>query len=210
VLDAIDSVHGDGELPDLPIVTQKRTRSGQMGGFEVSRSGEKYTGAIRIVINSAGENMEFYFAHEVGHFLDFQAIEGLGFASRNIRSEDSLMAEWAKAVTNSKAAQTLLSKYKDPENFRVEISVGGGGGGIPRRYQSTPDKNHLRYLLGTDELWARSYAQYIAESSGSSILLEQLERERQDKVYGERQWETDDFKPIREAIDNLFSSLGWR
>ena len=63
------------------------------------------------------------------------------------------------------------------------------------------------YFLKREEIWARAYAQYIAEKSGNPILLADLARAREYNPA--RQWATEDFKPISDAIDALFTTLGW-
>ena len=72
------------------------------------------------------------------------------------------------------------------------------------------DRKYLRYLLRHDELWARSYAQYIAVKSGDTTLLKELAETRAEKnLYNQKQWSEDDFKPILKAMDALFTTLGW-
>lgn len=212
-IDAIDSVHGDGELPELPVKTVSAKKSKKMGGFEAQYYRSLYSSntpdpkANKITINSAGEHMEFTFIHEVGHYLDFQVLGGLDFGSTHVTAEGQLMHEWGLAVKNSEATQALVRKYKNPDSFEVEIVDDWGRG--QHVYTSKPNKDHILYLLDNKELWARSYAQYIAEKSGDPVLLEQLDKERQDKVYGERHWSKEDFAPISKAIDDMFESLGW-
>jgi hypothetical protein len=58
-----------------------------------------------------------------------------------------------------------------------------------------------------DELWARSYAQFVARRSGSSALQASLDGLRQrpsDAVYYPLQWDDDDFVEIDRAIEELF------
>lgn len=68
-----------------------------------------------------------------------------------------------------------------------------------RSYQGT--------LLEPEEIWARAYAQYIAEKSGNATLLADLQRVRERDPA--RQWATEDFKPIATAIETMFNELGW-
>ena len=67
------------------------------------------------------------------------------------------------------------------------------------------------YLRNPKELWARSYAQYIARKSGDKILMEELEKTVKctyNDLY-HAQWDTDDFAPIMEAMDQLFQAKKW-
>jgi hypothetical protein len=68
-------------------------------------------------------------------------------------------------------------------------------------------------LLLLDELWARSYAQYVAIRSGSRTLtssLNSLRKHEPGRVYYPLQWEDADFDGIDEAIEELFRRIGWR
>ena len=72
------------------------------------------------------------------------------------------------------------------------------------------DPNHINYLLSPHELFARSFAQYIAVSSGDKILKQHLDETREMPGYGVSQWSDDDFGPIKSAFDKYFESIGWK
>ena len=61
------------------------------------------------------------------------------------------------------------------------------------------------------ELWARSYAQYIAWRSGSVVLQSDLNRvlRHEDPRIRVRYWPYDEFAPIAAAIDRLMEARGW-
>ena len=61
--------------------------------------------------------------------------------------------------------------------------------------------------MSDEELWARSYAQYIAKKSGNQDMNAQL-AEMQESPFPS-QWSDDDFAPIMEAIDGIFRAKGW-
>lgn len=121
------------------------------------------------------------------------------------------LAEWREAVTNSKAVQTLKTWREAPRHQRGTTTPAGD---IPQHL----DYDHLRYLLQTHEVFARSYAQYIAVRSKDAVGLAELRKlQAQGKPGSQgifpaytRQWEDDDFEPIAQAFDRLFDSLGWR
>lgn len=195
-LDAIDGVHGDGKLPQIPIVT--KTSTDALGNYAFyPRTGE----AVRIQIKGPGDHHQLTLAHEIGHFLDYQAIstdprkpgsEGMG-----------LMDKWRQAVENSAAWQTLQDKKRNPLKYAQTFDLASG------RYVFKPDTIFAGYLLDKRELWARSYAQYIATRSGNAAMAKQVAYSRSDPMYAEQQWSEEDFAPIAEAIDELFRSLGW-
>lgn len=70
------------------------------------------------------------------------------------------------------------------------------------------DRDRLEYLLNPEEVLARSYSQWIALRSGSSLLRQQLDVRRRSP-YPEH-WDDDDFEQIAEAFDALFESRGWK
>ena len=187
-LAAIDQVHGDGRLPEIPV---KRTASSKYNGqYRFYPGGAP----VDIRISSHGQRKELTLAHEIGHFLDNQGVNGDG---RNASARDHRFDKWREAVANSKAIQSLVKMFDGPNVVE----------GYP------VSKKHIHYLLETHEIWARSYAQYIASRSGDPVMLEQLRSlvglKSRAKVYYAYQWDEDDFKPIQEAIDDLFIELGW-
>jgi HK97 family phage portal protein len=191
---AIDRVHGDGTLPNLPVVTKSDMDA--YGQYRYFTSGK----ADSIRINSKGNHHQLTLAHEIGHFLDQQA---LGGAKAMASDRDPRLEAWRRAVDESQAVQRLTDKRRNPENYAAEVEHAG------QRYTAKPDRLFTAYLLRREELWARSYAQYIAERSGNATLLAQLAAERVDSIYGDRHWDEADFAPIAAAIDTLFRGLGW-
>src|SRR5262249_24701523 len=75
------------------------------------------------------------------------------------------------------------------------------------------DRALLEELLLVEEIWARSYAQYIAVRSADGVLLRGLgpyRRRVPDRVYYPYQWDDNDFEDIAQAIETLFRRFGWR
>ncbi|MCV5648931.1 hypothetical protein OFN55_40020, partial [Escherichia coli] len=74
------------------------------------------------------------------------------------------------------------------------------------------DLEYANYLLDPSELWARSYAQYIARKSGDPAMREELAEMLRARaglnLYA--LWEDEEFAPIMKEMDDLFRSLGWR
>lgn len=198
-LDAIDSVHGAGWLPEIPITASAR------GGVLGSYNHIPGRGAHSIAISGKGTHQQLTLAHEVGHFLDHMGLAnsadyGGAFATSHLEE----LSGWRDAVKNSSAFKRLAEMRQDPAAHARQVTASWG------TYVRTPDKKHLAYLMSEEELWARSYAQYIAKKSGNKKLLSQLAGELGDELYGDRHWADDDFAPIEAAIDKLFEALGWR
>lgn len=189
VLDIIDAVHRDGQLPKLPVVTiSSPTTAG------------KYTGR-ELKINLQEDRFDLVTVHEIGHFLDHR---GIGSPHHLASRKSRLLAEWRRAVENTRAVSSL-ARLKTRRTGEIELADGTK---IPRPV----NVRYVKYLLDRPELFARSYAQYIAARSGDAQLLKQLDEIRHNRadLYRARQWETDDFAPVMEALDNLMVRLGWQ
>lgn len=211
-LAVIDSLHGDGNLPTIPAVT---ARKGHLAYYSQTRGTNQPVNlgfSREILAKSSIPNVAVW--HETGHFLDHV---GVNQDRKSYSSEsDPLFAMWRKAVDESKAMQTLV-------NWRAGL---GRPAGATDRY--------LSYLIGKDEAWARSYAQWVAIRSGDKDGLRELRKMQSAATLGNvpagmrynvnklgkkpepgtwdypMQWDDEDFKPIAEAIDSIMERLGWR
>jgi hypothetical protein len=125
--------------------------------------------------------------HEIGHFIDLEGLPGDGFSST---SADEL-ADWRAAVRLSDALQGLASLARTESGDRLRP---------------------IRAALAIDEVWARSYAQFISSRSGDRTLRDEVEALRAgrfDDVSYPLQWVDDDFAPIAAAIAALLRKLAW-
>jgi SPP1 gp7 family putative phage head morphogenesis protein len=124
--------------------------------------------------------------HEIGHKIDYEALPGGALLSKQDWPE--LKAFW-KALKDSSAFKELHSPTLSKTNGRA----------------------YMAYLQKPVELWARAYAQFIAEESGNPRLQESIA----ERLGGKRgypsssQWDTADFAPIREAMKTIFQRLQW-
>lgn len=190
----IDSVHGDGQLKMLPITNMRGgSEYGKFRYFSSSRE------AVDIQIRENTPHVEMTTIHEIGHYLDHS---GIGVRKVMSSTSDPMMDDWRKAVEASTAYQKLKSVY-DRGYIEVERF------GIKEKVSSPKVRSHFSYLLSDEELWARSYAQYIAVKTKNPTLLKQLEQMRSDPIEGESQWSDAEFSAIEIEIDNLFTKLGW-
>jgi hypothetical protein len=122
--------------------------------------------------------------HEAGHFIDLEGIGAKGnFASV---SGEPDMREVMAAIERTEAVKHLRGL------------LGGATPGLGGYYQ---------YLLDPRELWARAYAQFIAQRSGFAALRRDLRKATEAEAW--RQWERSDFAPVDAAIEVMFRKLGW-
>lgn len=198
-LATIDRVHGDGVLPTIAVADSYSSAVPSAGGF-VSRKGVPVSIDVNTHEDFAPSAM-LTFIHETGHFLDLSALGEAGaFATL---AGDVTLDGWRAAVDATNAVHTLRQRMGAGA---VEIQTSQGAVAV-----AVGDR-HVEYLLGYDELWARSYAQFIAERSMDATLLAALDLTRPPATIGQlypAQWSTADFAPVARAIDTLFRGLGW-
>lgn len=183
-LKILDSIHGDGNLPSVPV---KNIRS------------KSYKGALRfslgqpidIKISHYGKQKELTTLHEIGHLLDLSAI---GTPGRFESLKDDILASWKNAAFNSEAIKKIFDALRN--------------GVYNGRNINFSELKYLNYLRRTEEIFARSYAQYIAVKSKNKILLKQVDENNADPI--STQWDKDDFREIEKEFDKLFRELGWR
>jgi len=197
VLRNIDSVHSDGALPLIPVKrTTTREGSGAFGMYQRTRP-ENGDQAVKIALNHRSPHPEFTLAHEIGHFIDHKGLPGSYMSSEY----HPALEKWRKTVEASPEVQWIQQLYDGKSTVVVEGNIYR----IP--------KKHLSYLLRKREIWARSYAQWIAKKSGDTRLLDQLKDEINQDAKREiplpGQWRDENFEPIAEAIEALFKEMGW-
>ena len=185
VLDVIDRTHSDGSLPKIPI--RRSNARGYAGAYTHTAVLDQ---PVDIAISSHyKDHRELTLAHEIGHFLDHKGLPGPWMSSE----KHADLAAWRDAVMATPEVRDLRQLY--------EAETGGD----MRRY--------LSYLLRPREIWARGYAQWLAQTSGDAVLMRQLRatwaEEAGYAVALRTQWTADSFAPVAEAIDDLFKKMGW-
>jgi hypothetical protein len=195
VVAAIDAVHGDGDLPEIEMTLQSIwPREGRLVV-------DPTTGAPVAIAVDKDEPSRLAALHEIGHFLDYVA---LGSPNRFASNSSRLLQSWRQSV---RASQAVLSLALMRERGVVDVHNQGG------TYDSIPVRmSYVRYLLTYNELWARSYAQFVAVRNGQSELMAELNdrrTERRGVPYYPRFWQDVDFEPIAESIESLFRRFEW-
>jgi hypothetical protein len=192
-LAAIDAVHGDGNLPILPVVRTRATT--EAGAYEWSgRSGTP----LRLRLSSRGDHPELTAVHEIGHFLDHHGFGRLG----GFASESGRIAAVMEEIRRSAPIQWLVALRR-----RRSVLIEDGR----RRVAQPVDQDTVKYYLLPREQFARAYAQYVAQVSQSPVLSAQLlalRRTDTSAVY-HSQWEDGEFEPIKLALDRLFWRRRW-
>jgi hypothetical protein len=145
--------------------------------------------AQSIQIRSGAGHRPMVALHEIGHFIDLHGLPGPRFASAD--ATVSLLSDWRSAVLRSRAVADLTRVGR---SGTLEVS---------RRAER---------LVVVEELWARSYAQFVATRCGDETLrgsVATLRRREPGGLYWPRQWDDDDFAEIEAAIESLFRRMRW-
>lgn len=169
-------------------------------------------------------------AHEVGHFLDFEA-EGSGrFATDSpSRRLDLLLGAAEKTRTYRRIveahgqatealghawkalreARRMLRKAKTP-HFRAvaQDSVDRA----EQRWRERKDDARLwSAMLDRRELFARAYSQWVAWRSGDDTLMSGIDSWLRSPGARDQlmQWPYNDFLPLIWQFDTLFEGRGW-
>jgi hypothetical protein len=193
----IDRVHGDGELPIIAGTVAFGLRRRGVFVFDESEGRP-----IAVRVDAALPDRVFNGLHEIGHFLDFSGIGRRGTWASRI---DPRLSEWRRAVGRSRAFRQLSALA------RRETAIVAGPTGSP--YEAIVPREVVAQSIPLEECWARSYAQFIATTTGDGELINSLDRLRQRVpgcLYIPLQWEDGDFAAIASAVAVLFRRLGWR
>jgi SPP1 gp7 family putative phage head morphogenesis protein len=195
-LDAVAEIHGDGDLPVIPVVPSQ-AKSYAAAYVRTAQSGK----AIEIRVSTSSKLHETNFLHELGHFMDHQTLGDRGRYASD--AKHPVMDAWRKAVENSAAVKSLRETLA-----RGTIFIEGPGKTVEVKLSSSELANIRDYWLAPHELFARSYAQFIAEKSGRADLRTQLAG-KIEAAQRWQQWTPEDFAPIMKEIQALFRMKGW-
>ena len=208
-LGAINKVHGDGTMSEVPVIkSYGERRQGEY--FYYQKSGEP----IHIKLSHKGDRPELSALHEIGHYLDHQGLDKGSFASEKapLLPEGSGLRRWFDAAKESRAMLRVKEIY-DTGRINYRYVSPDAKPGEYTLMTDHADMNYARYLQHRREVFARSYAQYVTIRSGDPVLLGQLNQELAEdagQVGYPEFWSHEDFQPIAAAFDQIFEEQGWR
>jgi hypothetical protein len=130
---------------------------------------------LAILINPQTSDPALSTAHELGHYVDHQVLGGGG----HLASQQNQLPAWWAAVQASSTIQGMTAAYN-----LTHLAI-------------------LGYLLRPEELFARSYAQWLALRSRAAALVADLQA-AQGLAYGE-QWPDNDFIAIAQEMDQVLT-----
>lgn len=201
-LKAIDAVHGLGWADYLGSTRIQAVGRIPQGGAAAYDASTVSVGKIEVLKRGGWSKLDI--VHEVGHMLHHQLVgkpEQYPSVSQNER-----LRIWRDAVSETPTIKKLKAALAAPG---VTESIGGKRLFIPTEGRNRQD---LEYLLRPSEAFARSYAQYIAVSSGDAEMLAELGRMRQgpgDQRWYNWSWQDDEFEDLARVFDHLLKERGW-
>jgi hypothetical protein len=191
-LDAVALVHGDGILPQM-VLDLLDLIPPNVSQLNINRS-TRQPQAIAISPNNPTRRLGVL--HEVGHLLDWSGFFPIGEFSSSL----GLLSNWQSAIFASPTVQNLQKVLE------TGLHVDTGDGLV----QLEVAKPLAAYFLRTEELFARSYAQYIVLKAQNSWLQAELESiRRKTPLMRLSQWEVTEFMQIAEEFDRLLLEQGW-
>jgi hypothetical protein len=191
--DAVDRSHRaiDKALPNLPeprlnggiLPVEYNGRLRSTQG-KYSRDVGNLTGKIYASKIVLGPNTNGEtYMHEYGHYIDYELLSDNGQTAT-----DWAMPDIMDAIAKSRQVKRLAAI----DNM---------------------DPGSKRYVLQTNELWARAFSQWLALRSKDKSLMEDIMADNMGgmRMFGvSTQWEDPkDFAPIARAIDAFFKRKGW-
>lgn len=186
-LDAIRTVHRVPEgMPKIPVISDDSYSYAGAYRSTVGRPGRPSHPVSIALSRKQDLGHEVTFVHEYGHFLDHAGIGIRPDQFATIEPGDrAMLAGWRQAIDDSAAVRRMRA-----------------AGDWSRAERRGLDE----YVLTPEELWARSYSQWIALRSGNPRMAGQVQKMATGRI--PYQWADDDFAPIAAAFDDLFSKLG--
>lgn len=201
-LRAVDKVHSFPPAGKL-IVKGSRASERKSGTYRTQavRRGAPYL-PKDILVNSTAAEPHLTFLHELGHYLDDALIDpnNKGHINKWASDLSPSLQTWREAMRASEHVSSLR-KIAGVTGKRT-IHVNGQDITIQNDYR------HVRYLLQQKELFANSYAQWIALKSEDKTLTAEMDRRLSSMKYPKHmQWS--DFHDVGAALDLLFEELQW-
>ncbi len=198
-LAAIDSMMVFPAMPTIPLQIVPVVKDGSAGAYVRQRGGAP----LRIEIAEGADYPELTAIHEVAHYLDDCGLSATeGWASEVDPRLEPLRQAWenteaVRALRIGLETEKMTAVLPNGETFEFPL--------LPE------ERENCRYYLQGRELFARSYAQYIAAKSQNRVLLGQVRR-RRESVEGRFyhvQWTANDFRAVAKVFDTLWKELGW-
>ena len=182
-LGAVDQIHPNLGLPTIRIVLSRKSEPFfQDVCYRVKERGK----AGEILLPASPLIRRIPLLHGIGHLIAHTVLGNGSFLS--LKSSEELSPSvrvWRDVIWNTAA----YSKYRER---MWELSRGGSASELGIQ---------LAHLGNVDELWARSYSQFIALHTSNSGITNEFEATRKQLPY--YYWESEDFESVDTAMIKL-------
>ena len=191
---AIDSVHGDGPIPQLPF--QRDLQSDALAYYQPYTTPQEGPTRIALVSN---HTPEFSTIHEIGHVLDHRGFGQSAEARKTMKSLKTWgdLKGWGSYGPEMKG---FISAARKTKAFKT----------VTKDRRLTMEQRD--YYGSNHEVFARAYAQWVAKKSGNPSLMAQVEKNLDLARQGmgpAKQWEWDDFDLMEKELDEIFKKRQW-
>ena len=171
---------------NYPYIVKRKRFSNENHRGEHNRLG-------RITMSSRTDHLRsapVTYVHETGHAIDTH-IGGFGNLTKGDMQAASEMSEGP--------VKDIIDKLRATKRYEqlVERSENAA---------SAKSRKFFAYLIDPKELFARSYAQYVANRTKNKLLYSAWNEDSIINFYD--YWDADDFAPVKEAFDKLFAEYG--
>ena len=188
----------------------QRKKIGRNGNTNGQYSGQYKSVEIKQGLRKANQRMTAY--HEFGHYIDdnYFGVPSGGFGGGKFGSEASTSKLWssperlkrssALGVEGDAKMKKLMDFIKDTDSYKTLISDASH-----TRYSTA----YVNYVSSDVELFARSYAQYIAEKSKDTEVLSFMDQITKGRAsyMPTSQWTKAEMKKMVPLYDDLFNEL---
>jgi hypothetical protein len=186
-LNIVRRIHGDGRIP--PISVKEWRFADHPAALEYDENDDGTIRPREIKVSFGLEYSAHDVIHEIGHLLDF----AIGRKVYGSQSNTTLLNDWRIAVEESSTIRKLRALSNQLELTESE-------------------QEEIDYLLLPQEIFARSYAQFIAVSSSDLKLKNEIGQAVNHSLRPRkmsRQWANEEFEPIALAFEQLWRILNW-
>jgi hypothetical protein len=206
--DELNRIEGFTKNGKVPI--EWKTASGpRYGGLHQLANDAEHPNAvykIDILAHSNAEgglNPQYVLVHEFGHFMDYCALNAS-------KSGESLLQTGARIAADLKTEVGTATKARGESATELERLAAELHNAFTetKTFQDVlSDKSAWgEYFRSPEELWARGYAQWIAERSTNAVLKKAVE-----ESFNTREldcWTKQEFERIGKAFDAIFKHVG--
>ncbi len=213
-LEAIHTAHTDGGLERQVSADNKAGRKA-VGEYDPRKQSD-----LRFGVKDSGKHKAFTAVHEVGHYLDDQALgtDGAEFSSTQDHTDEinglkaSHERQEAAGRTVSLESRQYLATLEAVKDLKDTLGKTREVMDLKKLKPAGPLAGDIKDAQQDHQIFARAYSQHIATESQHPALLRGLNADRNSQFGKENHlhWSDESFKPVAEKFHALFKAKGWQ